>query len=364
LKRESATESPNLVVTTDFKNFIPITSLNPEKRYNWLTSELVRWTTFDGQPGLGILYKPENFDLNKKYPVIFYFYDRLSDGLNSFIKPELCTGSINIPYYVSQGYLIFCPDIYYKLGKTEESVYNYVASAAQILARKSWVNAKRMGIQGHSFGGYEVNSLVTKTGIFAAACSAAGSSDLVSDYDEWADGNSFSFGQSRMPASPWDRNAYVNNSPIYSVKNVTTPLLMMHNKSDVQVPWLQSVELFCALRRLDKAAWMLQYDEQGNGHVLWDKKNKLDYTIRMKQFFDHYLKDAPAPTWMTQGIPAKLKQIESGYSYDPVGNCGKDCKVCKYWNEKFKKDSAACWKEIEDKTRSEHWMASGEAGGH
>src|SRR5690606_7817367 len=118
------TEYPNLVTTTDFKHFSTITRLEPEKTYNWITNELLNWETFDGQPAIGILYKPENFDPQNKYPIIFYFYEKLSNGLNQYLKPELSCGPINIPYFVSQGYLVFCPDIRFKIGKPGESIAN------------------------------------------------------------------------------------------------------------------------------------------------------------------------------------------------------------------------------------------------
>src|SRR6266542_370002 len=180
LERMSATQFPNLQITRDFAEFIPVSELGPQKKYNWLTSELVRWRTFDGRPGEGILYKPENFERHKKYPIIFYVYERQSDGLNKFINPELSNGPMNIPFFVSQGYLVFCPDIHYNVGAPGESAYNYVVSAANMMAQKEWVDRNRMGIQGHSFGGYEVNYLITRTKFFAAAASAAGPSDWVS----------------------------------------------------------------------------------------------------------------------------------------------------------------------------------------
>lgn len=359
LNEQSSNKFENLVVTNDFKNFNVISEVSPEKSYNWFTTELVHWKTFNGQPGQGILYKPENFDSTKKYPVIFYFYEKLSVEVNRFLRPELSVGVMNIPLFVSQGYLVFCPDIHYTIGNTAENVYNYVVSAAKLLGGKSWVDAKRLGIQGHSFGGYEVNSLITNTNIFAAAVSAAGASDLISKYGTIGldGGLAHAFGQYRMHDYLWkDVSGFIKNSPLFKADKVETPLLIMHNKTDVAVPWQQAAEFFTGLWRLRKPVWMLQYDEQGIGHVLTEEKNQLDFTIRMQQFFDHYLKGAPAPKWMTKGIPAKLKQIETGLDLDLSSNCSKDCKVCKYWNEKIKKDSAGTWEGIEERTKREHWM--------
>jgi dipeptidyl aminopeptidase/acylaminoacyl peptidase len=256
---------------------------------------------------------------------------------------------------------VVTPDIHYKEGRPGESAFISVISCVQALCKMPWVDKRCIGIQGESFGGYETNYILAHTNMFAAAMSSAGVSDLVSSYGSILerDGESrqhiYELTQSRIGATLWDKpEVYIKNSPVFDVKKITTPLLMMNNKGDVQVPFSQGVEFFLALRRLRKSAWMLQYDN-GN-HSVFTEKEENDYSIRLMQFFNHYLKHAPAPIWMTQGIPARLKQIESGYAYDPSGNCGKDCKVCKYWNEKFKKDSTACWKEIEERKEKEHWQ--------
>jgi dienelactone hydrolase len=322
LKRMSATEYPNLQVTSNFIDFKPVTQLSPQRDVNWLTDELVHWRTFDGRMGEGILYKPENFDPNKKHPIIFYFYELLSDELNNFITPDLSDGPMNIPWFVSRGYLVFCPDIHYTLGDPGGSAYNYVVSAAKVMSQKAWVDGSRMAIQGHSWGGYEVNYLITRTNIFAAAASAAGPADWVSDYGSLAFGETdmhdyIEQAQPRMGATLWQKpKGYINNSPVFSVDKVTTPLLIMHNKGDLTVPWAQGIEYFTDLRRAGKKVWMLQYDQ--SYHTLNNEIDQLDYTIRLQQFFDHYLGGTPAPKWMTVGVPAKLKRIDSGLGLDTL----------------------------------------------
>jgi dipeptidyl aminopeptidase/acylaminoacyl peptidase len=178
-----------------------------------------------------------------------------------------------------------------------------------------WVDAKRMGIQGHSFGGYETNFLVTHSHIFAAACTASGGSDFVSYYgDLFGNGAvqevQFELGQYRIGATLWQHpDLFIKNSPIFYADRVTTPLLIMHGALDDAVRFGQAVEFFCALRRLGKKAWMLEYGK--DGHILFGK-SAADFTIRMQQFFDHFLKGAEEPKWMSEGIPARLKGIESG----------------------------------------------------
>jgi dipeptidyl aminopeptidase/acylaminoacyl peptidase len=326
-----------------------------------LTTELHHWKSPDGKLLQGILYKPENFDSTKKYPLIFHYYDQQSDGLNIYVEPGP-SDVLNIPYFVSNGYVVFVPDIHYTIGEPGESALRSVTSAARYLSKYSWVDTTKMGLQGHSFGGYETNYLITHTNLFAAAAEANGATDLVSSYGDLQAGASarwlFEIFQFRLRATLWGRpDLYIKNSPIFKVPSVTTPLLMMHPKNDPIVPWSQAVELFNAMHRLGKTVWMLQYDEGDHG---LNGKSAMDYTIRLTQFFDHYLKDAPAPLWITQGIPAKLKQVESRYELDPSGNCAKDCKVCKMWNEKMKKDSAGTMKEIQEKIKTEHWMGGGD----
>jgi hypothetical protein len=322
--RSKASESLNLYFSKDLRIFILLSDIYPERRYNWLTSELVNWKLPDGSTSQGILYKPENFDPVKKYPIIFWYYERFSNELNKYYAPESSGDRINISWYVSNGYLLFVPDIHYKIGEPGQSAYNAVVSAARYLAGKPWVDTKRMGLQGHSFGGYETEYIVTHSNLFAAAFAASGVSDFISEYGscEIEEGfglyGLFELGQLRVGASPWARpDLYIKNSPIFSADKVTTPLLLMNNKEDDIVLFSQGVEFIMALRRLGKKAWMLQYD--GEAHLLLSEKNRMDYSIRGKQFFDHYLKGAPPPRWMTEGVPARLKGIDSGLELDTSG---------------------------------------------
>jgi len=322
VKRMSAGEAPNYFVTSDFKSYRTISELQPQKAYNWLTAELVTWPLPDGTLSQGILYKPENFNLSKKYPIIFNYYERKSDGLFEYLEPAASRDNINIPYFVSKGYLVFLPDIYYRMGYTGESALRAVESAARYLSRKSWVDGNHMGIQGHSFGGYETNYIVTHSHLFAAAAEAAGPTDFISGYGGIrGEGISsqylYEVLQNRLRFTLWQRpDLYISNSPVLKADQVRTPLLMMHNKGDGYVPFAQGMELFMALRRLGKRVWLLQYDEGGH-NVLG--KNAVDYTVRLNQFFDYYLKGALPPLWMTEGIPARLRGIQTRYSLDSSG---------------------------------------------
>jgi len=324
--RTNVRESPNLLVTTNFVTFKQLSNIYPEKQFNWIRNELINWKMTDGNPSQGILYKPDNFDSTKKYPLIFDYYAQRSDELNEYIKPEFSITRINIPYYVSNGYLIFVPDIYYSPGHNGKGVLNSVLSAAKYLCSFPWVDSTKLGLQGHSFGGWETNYLITHSKIFAAACEAAGVSDQVSAYGQLQFGSNrdrqsfYELGSEGSPyglgVTPWTRpDLYIENSPIFKIGEITTPLLMMHNREDPNVPFVQALELFTGMKRAGKKVWLLDYDKEVHGLVI-NKNDAIDYTIRMRQFFDHYLKGAAAPVWMTRGIPTDLKGKETGFELD------------------------------------------------
>lgn len=318
--RESFEEFPNLRVSDlSFKKELVISDANPQqKEYNWGTAELVYWTSLEGKALTGMLIKPENFDPNKKYPMLVNFYERSSDGLYSHKAPSPGRSSINYSFYASRGYVIFNPDIVYRDGYPGESAYNAVIPGVTSLIDKGFINKDKIGAQGHSWGGYQVAHLATKTDIFAAIESGAPVVNMISAYGgiRWDTGLSRQFQyehtQSRIGGTPWEYPMrYIENSPIYSMDKVNTPILIMHNDKDGHVPWYQGIEYFTALRRLGKPTWLLNY----NGARHWPLKmqNRVDFNIRMAQFFDHYLKDAPKPVWMERGVPAMEKGINQGY---------------------------------------------------
>jgi dienelactone hydrolase len=319
VRKMSAAESPNYYLTRDFRKFIRFTDVHPESNYVWIASQLITFRTIDGKATQGILYKPENFDSTKKYPLIITYYEKVSSSLNAFIEPAASCGPIEIPLYVSNGYLVFTPDIHFTIGRPGQSSYNTVVAAAKYLASKPYVKATKIGIQGHSFGGFQTDYIITHSHLFAAAMSSAGMSDFVSAYGSIIRGGDsrqrqYELYRDRMGATLWQiPNSYLDNSPVMRADKASTPLLMMANKEDADVPYSQGTEFFTALRRLGKKVWMLQYD--GEGHLLSDKSSS-DFTIRMFQFFNHYLKDFPPPRWMTEGIPASLKGIDSGLALD------------------------------------------------
>ncbi|NLR60708.1 S9 family peptidase [Chitinophaga polysaccharea] len=308
VRRESSREFPNFFTTSDFKNFERVTDLKPETSFNWVTTELHTWKLPDGKMVQGILYKPENFDSTKKYPIIFQIYEKLSNALNAYVEPApLCAGcTINPTFMASNDYLVFKPDIYYKLDKSGESALVTVESAVKYLSNFSWIDTSRMGLQGCSFGGYETNFIITHSKLFKAACTASGVSDLFSYYSGEYENTytAFSYGQYRMSADIWDNpQAFVSSSPLFKVKDIVTPLLLFHTSKDDAVDFTQGIQLFLIMRRLKKKVWLLEYG-RGN-HGVFRPDDAKDFGIRMFQFFNYYLKGQPIPKWMHNGINAK-----------------------------------------------------------
>lgn len=321
--KEGTNFYPNYLLTSDFQHFTQLTDIQPQRGYNWLRSELINYKQLDGQKSQAILYKPENFDPQRKYPVIFTYYERLTDRLNNFLYPEWSTSVINIPSYVSRGYLVAVVDIHFKFGNPGQSALYSIKGLANSLSKYSWLDRKRMGLNGHSYGGYMTEYIVSHSKMFAAAVAASGWSNFISASNRIRTNGNYAqdyyeVGKQRMGGTLWEKPAaYVAASPIFKAHKVTAPLLMVNNHDDNDVQFFEGVQFFNALRRLGKKAWMLQYD--GEKHALDGLASAKDYTIREQQFFDHYLKGAPAPKWMTRGIPAEKKGIELGYELEPTG---------------------------------------------
>ncbi|MDR2121174.1 MAG: prolyl oligopeptidase family serine peptidase [Tannerella sp.] len=313
---------PDLWTTSDnWKKETQLSAINPQmKDYLWGTPELVGWKSKDGYDLQGILYKPENFDPAKKYPLLIYFYERHSDDLHRYSPPAPSRSTINIPFYVSRGYVVFTPDIRYVDGYPGRSAFNSIVAGAEMLIEKGFIDKKRIGIQGQSWGGYQTAYLVTQTDMFAAAGAGAPVSNMTSAYGgiRWETGLNrqmqYERQQSRIGKTLWDGlDLYIENSPLFFVDKIKTPILIMHNDNDGAVPWYQGIEYFTALKRLGKVAYLLQYN--GEAHNLVHRRNTRDLSIRLQQFFDHYLKGDPMPVWMKSGVPATKKGKTWGLEY-------------------------------------------------
>ncbi|MFK7812532.1 MAG: alpha/beta hydrolase family protein [Maribacter sp.] len=321
--KENFYKYPDLELTKNgFDKSEQITNLNPhEKEFKWGTVEQFTWTAFDGTKLDGLIYKPEDFDPTKKYPLITYFYEKRADSYRRHATPSPSRSIVNPTYLASNGYVMFVPDIVYKDGQPGQSAYNCVISGVEALEALGYIDSQKMALQGQSWGGYQAAYLITKTNKFKAAMAGAPVSNMTSAYGgiRWKSGLSRAFQyertQTRIGKNLWEGlDLYIENSPLFSIPSIETPLLMMHNDEDGAVPYYQGIEMFMGMRRLQKPAWLLVYNKEE--HNLTKIKNRQDLSIRMMQFFDHYLKDAPAPIWMTKGIPRINKGKDMGYQFD------------------------------------------------
>lgn len=273
----------------------------------WGSAELIQYRDADGRDLSAMLCKPANFDPTKKYPMITYIYERLSPIVHRFMAPAP-TVVIDPAFYTSNGYLVLMPDIVYTTGHPGPSAYRGVMAAVDAVVAQGYVDENALGLEGHSWGGYETCYILTQTGRFRAAQAGAIVGNMTSASAAIGDssGRSRQFkyekNQSRIGATLQEApQLYLENSPVFLARRVTTPLLIMHNEHDDIVPWPQAVEFFLALRRAGKEVYLFNYNDEL--HSLRRRADQKDFARRMHQFFDHFLKGAPAPAWMTEGIP-------------------------------------------------------------
>jgi dienelactone hydrolase len=311
--RESYTEFPDLwLADLSLGGSRRLSDANPEiARFAWGEAELVEWPGDDGAPLQGVLIKPGNYVAGQRYPVLVYFYRLFSQRLHRF--NELAVNHRpSFPYYASHGYAIFLPDIRFEVGRPGLSSTKALVSGVEELVRRGIADPAAIGLHGHSWSGYQTAFVVTQTDVFAAAAAGAPVANMTSAYGGIRYGSGlarmfqYEQSQSRVGATLWNgRDRYIESSPLFYADRVHTPLLIEFGDEDDAVPWTQGIELYLALRRLDKPSWFLEY--RGEPHHLRKYPNKLDYTIKMREFFDHYLKGAPAPAWMTEGVPYRGK---------------------------------------------------------
>jgi dipeptidyl aminopeptidase/acylaminoacyl peptidase len=301
-------EFPDLWVSdTSFRNMRKVSGANPQQsQFTWGRSEIIEYLNADGKKLRAILTKPDNFDPSQKYPLMVYIYEELTNSLNNYSAPNVGT-SINVTRYVSNGYVLLRPDIVYSTGYPGESAEKCVIPAVNTVVAMGFVDPKRIGIQGHSWGGYQITHLITRTNMFAAVEAGASVSNMISAYGgiRWGTGMVREFqyekSQSRIGAPPWDAPLqYIENSPIFWVKKIQTPYLTIHNDEDDAVPWYQGIEFNTAMRRLGKEAYMFTYN--GERHSLRNRDNQKHWTVHMDEFFDHYLLGRPRPEWMDRGV--------------------------------------------------------------
>ena len=309
-------EFPDLYVSgMTLRDAQRVSAANPQQKdFKWGTAQLVEWRNMDGVPLQGILYKPDDFDPSKQYPMVVYFYEQLSDNLYAH-QTAVPRNTIQPTLYVSNGYLAFFPDIAYTEGYPGASALKSIVPGVQMLIDSGFVKTDGIGISGQSWGGYQTAYIITRTNLFSAAFAGAPVANMTSAYGgiRWESGRARAFQyertQSRIGGSLWDMPMrYLENSPLFSADRIQTPLMMMHNDGDGAVPWYQGIEMFVAMRRLGKEAYLINYNN--DAHNPTKRANQIDVAMRQMQFFDHHLKGKPAPDWMEDGIPFLQKGRE------------------------------------------------------
>lgn len=305
ITRMSSTASLNLYLTKDLVKFKQVTNISPERSFNWMTSELISYVV-DTTSLNGIIYKPQNFNPNSKYPVIVSYYERQSNGLNFYRTPSLSEGTLSIPWYVSNGYIVYLIDVSYQTGNTAKAFFNSLNIACDTIIKRRWVDSTRIGLQGHSFGGFETLVAISYTNRFRAAQESNGYANSISYYGFQINGSSsnrndyYDNDQGNLGCPPWIcPETYIKNSPLFYISKVNTPVLILHNHGDTNVPFSQASEYFSALRRMNRSSWLLDYGDNED-HVIIDISNKIDFTNKQQAFFNHYLMNQPMPIWMKE----------------------------------------------------------------
>ncbi len=302
---ESTYNIPPGLVYTDKDTTQLIVQGNPHyTQYPAGKSELIHYTGPNGEPLQGALFYPSDYRPGKKYPMVVHIYEKKSQELYKYITPslEMPTG-FNPVAFTSDGYFVFYPDIVYTLNNPGISALQCVTAGVNQVLETGHVNKEKIGLIGHSYGGYETSFIVSQTDMFAAAVAGAPKTDLVSSYlgFVWNDKRPsfwrFEAQQSRFLGSYYRyKKEYINNSPVHQAEGIQTPLLIWHGDKDGQVDWYQSIELYLALRRLEKESVFLVYP--GEKHNFRKKENRVDLTRRTKKWFDYYLKNDERKSWM------------------------------------------------------------------
>lgn len=309
-------DSPDYFVTDGrFNRARQVTTTNPfQGDYAWGHSELVPYTNHNGRDLQAALFYPADYDPSQTYPMIVYIYEIRSTTAKTYYVPSQ-RNYYNPAVWTANGYFVLQPDIVFDTRDPGVSSARTLEAAVGAVVERGLVDRDRVGLVGHSWGGYQATFVPTATDIFAASVAGAGLTDLVSMYGAifWVAGapesGHFEVGQERMDVPYWvDPNAYMRNSAVFNVESLNTPLLLEVGDSDRNVDWRQSIELYNAARRARKPVTMLVY--HGEDHGLAEEKNQADYQRRILEWFDHYLKGHDAQPWITDPIPW-LQQKES-----------------------------------------------------
>lgn len=306
---QSFTEFPDLWVSgRDFGRRERVTTANPQQdEFKWGHRILFDYTNDDGVPLQGTLAIPDDYVPGQKLPMVVRFYEKYSQDLHAYPTPEY-RHQPNFAGLVSNGYLLMQPDVHFRIGSSHSDMLECVEAAVRKVIELGYADPDKVGLSGHSYSGGGSAYIATRSKMFAAIAHGAAPINLVSEFNQLFVGsgqNNHSYdiyGQGRYATDPYrDFDLYWSQSPISGVENMDTPVLYLHGEADPTVNWEQGLEWYNALRFLEKPIIWLSYPDEGHG--LSKLENRIDFQYRLQDFFDHYLKGAPAPDWMTNGVP-------------------------------------------------------------
>jgi len=312
--RQTFVEFPDYYVSgMDFQKLTKITDANPQQAdYAWGRRILIDYESTQGTKLQATLALPAGYEEGKRYPMLVYFYEKMSQRHHQYSMP-VYDDRPHMSTYASSGYLVLMPDIVYANGTPGSNSMECVIPAVKKTIELGYADAEHIGLQGHSWGGYESSFALTQTDIFACVVTGAPLTNMVSMYNILykrtgsTNQSLIQFGQGRMGATPWsDLELYISQSPVHHADKIKAPFLILHGTEDGAVDWNQGLEFYTAARRLGKEVILLSYPDEP--HHLRNLENQKDFQTRMKEFFDHYLMDKPAPDWMVNGIPFLKKK--------------------------------------------------------
>jgi dipeptidyl aminopeptidase/acylaminoacyl peptidase len=310
MTRQTFNEYPNYwLASADLKPTRQLTDANPQmKEIAWSSgTKLIDYVSDKGDKLQAAMYLPANFDPTKKYPMLVTIYEKRSQGLNRFVSPSE-TRAPDPSIYTSNGYIVLDPDIVYKINDPGMSAVWCVIPAVKAAIAAGFVDPKKVGLWGHSWGGYQTAFLVTQTDMFSAAIAGAPLTNMVSMYGSvyWNSGGTdagiFESSQGRFKGSFIENHeAYIRNSPVFFADKVKTPLIILHNDKDGAVDFNQGITYFNTLVNQKKDVILLEY--LGENHGLAKPANQKDYAGRMREYFDFHLTGAPEADWIKNGVP-------------------------------------------------------------
>ncbi len=314
--QQTFVEFPDYWVSdTRFRSPRKVTDANPQQAdFAWSPGRvLIDYVDERGNELQATLGLPAGYEEGNRYPMLVYFYETMSQRHHSYQGPAY-DDRPHMATYASNGYLVLQPDIVYTIGKPGSSALDDLTSSIDKVIELGYADPERIGLQGHSWSGYQSSFVVTQTDMFAAVVTGAPPTNLISFYNTLyrSSGNIqqgiTEVGQVRMGTTPFeDFDLYVSQSPIHHADKITTPFMILHGTADGAVDYGQGLEYYAMARRLGKEVILLSYPDQG--HHLETKENRIDFQIRMMQYFDHYLKGTQKAKWMVEGVPFLEKEF-------------------------------------------------------